>query len=83
LTSITLLNSSGVTLATGARTVTIALLTQTSIGPKRSSVSAARRSTAAGSVTSPQTITASEPAALASSAVARRPSIDRAINPRR
>src|SRR2546429_436659 len=75
--------SSGLVSTTGERMLTMALLTQTSIGPRRSSVSAASRAATSGSATSPRTIRAVAPNSSASRLAASRPSVERAIRPTR
>ena len=83
VTSVARRNSSGVVSPTGAKTVVIALFTQTSSGPKRSSICPAASSTASASATSSGSTSASPPSSSTSVAVARSRSSPRAINPMR
>src|ERR687890_549398 len=73
--------SSAVVSATGANTVAIALLIQTSMGPHRSSTAAAASSTASASDTSSGSTSASPPARRTSSAATSSASSFRAMRP--
>src|SRR3954453_19749376 len=81
VTSVARLNSSGSTSLNGAKTVVIALLTQTSIGPNASSTAVAAESTASQSATSQGSTSARPPASSTSLRASSRASRVRAMRP--